>query len=69
MGRNVCRLKGGWLGGAPSPDSHRPAKPCGNFIRHPENSFWEIGVAGREVWQVIGEKSKVASTIQAGRRP
>lgn len=36
QGRNVCRLKGGWLWKAPSPGSRRPAKPCGKGIRHPE---------------------------------
>ena len=38
QGRIVCRLKGGWLLEAPSPDSPRTAKPCGDFPCHPENA-------------------------------
>lgn len=35
-GRNVCRLKGGWLLQAPSPEKRRPARPCGKRKCHPE---------------------------------
>ena len=38
QGRIVCRLKGGWLLEAPSPDLPRPAKPCGDFSCHPGNA-------------------------------
>lgn len=36
QGRNVCRLKDGWLLQAPWPEKRRPARPCGKRKCHPE---------------------------------
>ncbi|MDE6016505.1 MAG: hypothetical protein K2H41_12555 [Acetatifactor sp.] len=35
-GRNVCRLKGGWLLQASSPGKRRPVRPSGKERCHPE---------------------------------